>query len=320
MARSLQRVPRARGRRQPPGRRPGGRAVRQRRRRSRRRRRTRSTSRCCACPRPCPPGRSPTRRLPECGAALICSGGYAEAGGPGIGYQAQLSRPPREAGSGAAGPEHLRVPGPGARAHRLLRPRRGRRPRRSGRGGRGQRRGQPRARLPAGGGGHRRLARRRAGQRRRRHRGRRAGHLVEDEATRAVALHVESVADGPALARRRPRAERPRARGRARRRPERRRRLRPFAHRGTGDLVAGHPRRAPAGRRGPRGRRAGAGRRRHRAVGAAAAGRMQPRRRRGHRPGRPRPAARRRPARAGHRRPCASATGRGPGSARCCRR
>ena len=163
--------------------------------------------------------------------------------------------------------------------------------------------------------------RRRTRQRRRRHGGRRAVHLAADEDTRAVALHVESVPNGPALVAAVRRACRPQACRRPRRRPERRRRLRPLAHRRPGHVVAHHP-------RGARGRRAPSSWTTSGelvdAVTALSALRLPagrgPRRRRGHRPGRARAAARRRPARRGAS-PCRRCRRpRCPASASCCRR
>jgi acetyltransferase len=132
-------------------------------------------------------------------AALVCSGGYAEAGGPGVGYQAELVTAAREAGVVLLGPN----------TSGFLAPRRGLTA--SFVTGAAAVPAGPVAVVAASGGISHAVAFLLA----------EAGigvslavglgnavdvaaadvlaHLIEDEATRAIALHVESVADGPAL-------------------------------------------------------------------------------------------------------------------------
>ena len=99
-----------------------------------------STSRCSACPLPPPPRALADAAGAASGAALICSGGFAEAGGPGVPLPARLASTaardtgiallgPNTSGFFAAGRELTATSCPGA-------PRR----RRPGRGGRRQRR------------------------------------------------------------------------------------------------------------------------------------------------------------------------------------
>ena len=82
-------------------------------------------------------------------AALVCSGGYAEAGGAGVDHQRDLLAAAHACGVALLGPEHVGLHRAGPQADGLLRARGRRGSRRAGRRGRGQRRGQPRARLPA---------------------------------------------------------------------------------------------------------------------------------------------------------------------------
>ena len=132
-------------------------------------------------------------------AALICSGGYAEAGGPGIRYQAELVAAARDAGVVLLGPNTSGFLAPARGLTASFVP------------GAASVPAGPVAVVAASGGINHALAFLLA----------EAGigvslavglgnavdvttadvlaHLVEDEATRAVALHVESVADGPAL-------------------------------------------------------------------------------------------------------------------------
>ena len=133
-------------------------------------------------------------------AALVCAGGFAEAGGAGIEFAAPGggSRPGHR--HPAARPEHVRLLRPAPQPARQLRARR--RGTGTGLGGRRrrQRRSQPRPCLPPAARRARASASPSASARAPTSRAPDVlDYLISDEQTKAVALHLETVADGPAL-------------------------------------------------------------------------------------------------------------------------
>ena len=226
----------------------------------------------------CVPASASARALTEAArggarAALVCSGGYAEAGIAGAAFQRDLAAAAAEAGVALLGPNTSGFLVPARRLHASFVP------------GAASVPAGPVAVVAASGGVNHALAYLLA----------EAGlgvslavglgnavdvstpdvlrYLADDEPTRAVALHVESVPDGPALvsavrylAARKPVAALVVGRSDVSR-------LRAVAHRRAGHHVAGHPRGAAAGRRGPGRGRARAGRRGGRLVGSPAAAR-----------------------------------------------
>ena len=205
-------------------------------------------------------------------AALVCSGGYAEAGIAGAAFQRDLAAAAARGRRGPARAEYLWLPGTGPAAARLVRARRRERPGRAGRGRRGQRRGQPRPGVPARRGRAGCLARGRAGQRGGRVRRRRAA-LPGRRSSRPAPWPC-TWSRSPTARRwcRGPVPDGPQAGGRAGRRPARRRPTSPrrtparWPPRGAPPA----PRSRQAGR-GAGGRRARTGRRGGRAVGHPAA-------------------------------------------------
>jgi acetyltransferase len=152
----------------------------------------------------CVPAAASARALADAAAggaraALVCSGGYAEAGGPGIGFQRELAAAAGEAGIALLGPNTSGFLAPGRGLTASFVP------------GAAAVAAGPVAVVAASGGVNHAVAFLLA----------EAGlgvslavglgngvdvtaadvlaHLATDDATRAVALHVESVADGPAL-------------------------------------------------------------------------------------------------------------------------
>ena len=101
--------------------------------RGRRRRGTaRSTSPCSACPPPRARRSWPRPRRAGARAAVVCAGGFAEAGGRGIGSRPSSPPSPRSTGIRVLGPNTVRLPRSARRRHGQLRARRARRCGRAG--------------------------------------------------------------------------------------------------------------------------------------------------------------------------------------------